>query len=313
MKSVKRLRTLALLLMAGGMMMACGPKKNGKKNGEKLNVLSSFSIISEITEEIGEDSVDVHNLVPIGMAPHQYDPKPNDVKFASDADLILYNGLNLEGGDSGWLFKLVHSVNADTSEVYKVARGVEPQYVSDEEGKRAINPHAFISPKVGIIMAKNIRDALIASDHANASYYKKNAGDYIDKLKEVDRDYKDKIGKIPEEDRIFMASEQAFQYLTADYGLKEGHIWPIDTDKTGTPDQIKQAIAFVEKYEPPVLFIESNVDRRPMETVSKATGVDIYDPPVFSDELGKPGEKGDTYIKYLKYNLEQIYNGLKPD
>lgn len=306
---------LPLWLLASVVFLAaCGgesERKSPKEERGKLKVLSSFSILTDMAEAVGKDLVEVYNLVPIGMAPHSYEPKPSDVKFAADADLILYNGLNLEGGDAGWLMKLAHSVRMEDSRIIKAAAKTEPLYLTDERGATEVNPHAFISPVVGISMAETIVEAFAAADPENEAFYRENAAAYIARLKEVDAEYRQKINSIPPERRVFMASEQAFQYLVKEYGLKEGFIWAIDTDKNGTPEQIKKAIAFVNDNKPPVLFVESNVDRRPMETVSKATGVEIYEHAVFSDELGKPGQKGDTYIKYLQYNLEQIYNGLR--
>src|SRR5699024_100807 len=116
---------------------------------------------------------------------------------------------------------------------------------------------------------------------------------------------------IPIENRVFVSSEQAFQYLTTEYNLKEGFIWAVDTEENGSPDQIKKTIAFVKENKPPVLFVESNVDIRPMETVSKETETPIYQPAIFSDELGKPGAEADTYLKYLLYNLKHISQGLQ--
>src|SRR5699024_1478996 len=150
--------------------------------------------------------------------------------------------------------------------------------------------------------ARNIRDILEKVDPQHQSYYQKNAADYIQALERIEKEYRNQFGKIPKEDRVFIASEEAFQYLVERYDFKEGYIWAIDTEENGSPEQIKRAINFVKKNHPNVLFVESNVDRRPMETISKSTGVPIYDPPIFSDELGKPGHKADSYIKYLKYN-----------
>lgn len=287
------------------------PSESSEKGDDTLKVLSSFSILSDMAREIGQDKVTVHNLVPVGTAPHNYDPKPADVKFATDADLILYNGLNLEGGKAGWLMRLAQSVKADEDKIIEAGAGIEPMYVKDEKGMQEVNPHAFVSPTAGIIMAENVGRAMAEADPENRAFYEKNTEAYVEKLRQIDREYRERISEIPEERRVFMASELAFQYMNKEYGLKEGYIWAIDTDDTGTPAQIKNAIAFIEENHPPVLFVESNVDRRPMETVSKTTGVPIYKEPVFSDELGKPGQVADTYIGYLEYNLDKIYNGLK--
>lgn len=313
-KRFVQLVKILAITMIGLLLVACGNEEDTStkeaNSEDTLNVVSSFSILSDMIEKIGGEYVNVHNLVPIGTDPHEYEPLPEDIKVASDADLLFYNGLNLEGGENGWFFKLVKSVGKSEDNIVEASEGVEPLYLADEEGNQEVNPHAFLSPKIGIQMTENIREALIEHMPENAEYFEQSAADYLKQLKEIDEEYAEGINSIPEENRIFMASEQAFQYMTKEYGLKEGYIWAIDTDENGSPDQIRQAIEFVKENQPKVLFIESNVDRRPMETISSETGVAIYEQSVLSDEIGKPGEAGDSYIKYLEYNLDVILNGL---
>lgn len=277
-----------------------------------LYVLSSFSILTDMVEAVGQERVTVHNLVPVGTDPHDYSPRPNDVKFATRADVLVYNGLNLEGGDDGWLAKLIETAgDADLLHV-RAAHGVEPLYIQDDRGRKEVNPHAFISPKVGIQMVENIRDGLVRADREHAAAYRENADAYLKELRTLEARYADVFSSLSPQQRVLVTSEQAYQYLAQAYDLTEGYIWAIDTDKNGTPAQIKDAIAFVNKHKPTVLFVESNVDRRPMETVSKATGVPIHPHPLFSDELGKKGQPADTYLGYLAYNLEQL-EALKND
>lgn len=285
-------------------------KNNSKSDNssEKIKIISSFSILTDIINQIGNDVVEVHNLVPVGTDPHEYEPVSEDIKFASKADLFIYNGLNLEGGDSGWFKKLTATVGADPSKVIKASENITPLYLSGN--RTEVNPHSFISPAVGMEMAKTIAEALIKADPENKTLYQSNMEKYVKDLKSIDEKYRQKLSEIPKEKRIFMASEQAFQYLTQEYGLKEGFIWSVDTEENGSPNQIKKAIAFARENQPPVLFVESNVDQRPMQTISKETGIPIYLPPIFSDELGKPGKEADSYLSYLEYNLKHIYKGL---
>lgn len=307
------LRTFAIASIVI-LLAACGNGENdsGGENdtSDTLKVISSFSILTDMVEEIGGEYVDVHNLVPIGTDPHEYEPLPEDIKAATDADILLYNGLNLEGGKNGWFFRLVNSVNQSDEKVYEISKDVDPMYIADEKGQQEVNPHAFISPKVGVKMAEAIREALIEAKPDQEEYFNQTAAEYLEKLEQIDTEYTEKIGEIPEEDRVFIASEQAFQYMTNEYGLKEGYIWAVDTDENGSPDQIRNAIEFVKENQPKVLFVESNVDTRPMNTVSSETGIEIYERPILSDEIGKPGEEGDSYIEYLEYNLDVIFTGL---
>lgn len=280
-------------------------------NGDKLQVVSSFTIITDMVREVGGDKVEVHNLVPTGTDPHEYEPLPEDIKKATDADILFYNGMNLEGGEEGWFFKMIDSVGQDKSKVYSLTERVEPMYLRDEATREEeVNPHSFIDPVVGIHMVEDMRDAFIEVDPDNKEYYEERASDYLDRLKEIEKEYEERLGALPEENKILVTSECAFQYMLNRYDMGEACIWKVDTEENGSPEQIKSLVKFIDENNVPVLFLESNVDERPMETVSKESGVDIYEKPIYSDEIGNPGDEVDTYIKYLKYNIDIISDGL---
>src|SRR5699024_1402987 len=199
----------------------------------------------------------------------------------------------------------------DEDVIYKVSEGIEPMYISSEDGsEEEINPHTFISPDAGITMAENVKDGLIEASPENKDEIEKRSEEYISKLEEMDEQYKTRINDIAEEERVFITSERAYQYMVDRYGLKEGFIWEIDTEENGTTEQIKNLVSFIEDEEPPVLFIESNVDPRPMETVSNESGVEIFEDELYSDEIGELGGEADTYMKYLQYNIDKIHAGL---
>lgn len=283
----------------------------GTSGDKPLQVVTSFTIIADIAREIGGEDVEIHNLVPTGTDPHEYEPLPEDIKKATDADVLFYNGLNLEGGKEGWFFKMIDSVGQQEENIYNLTERVEPMYLSGTGGKEEeINPHAFIDPAVGIKMAEDMRDALMEIDPDNKENYEQRANVYLERLNEIDQDYAERINEIPEENRVLVTSERAFQYMADHYGLEEAFIWEVDTEENGSPEQIKSLVNYIEAHNVPVLFVESNVDPRPMETVSDETGVSIYEKPIYSDEIGQPGDEVDTYVKYLNYNIEVIYDGL---
>lgn len=302
--------------IASLLLVACGQQKgeaHKEPDSEKpLRVVTTFTILQDIAREIGGEDVEIHNLVPTGTAPHEYEPLPIDMKRTSDADILFYNGLNLEGGKKGWFFRMINSVGQKEENVYVLTSRVTPMYLRDTKGKNEeVNPHGFIDPAVGIIMAEDMRDAFIEKDPERKENYEARAINYINRLKEIDEQYREKINDIPEERRILVTSERAFQYMANHYGLKEAFIWSIDTEENGSPDQIKALIHFVKTHKVPVLFIESNVDKRPMRTVSKETGVPFSKRPIYSDEIGKPGDEVDTYVKYLNYNINLIHDELR--
>lgn len=321
-KKMKQTRKKVLGLILASVLLfvlaACGSEEgNGAGDSEgntdkPLQVVTSFTIIEDMAKEIGGDNVEVHNLVPTGTDPHEYEPLPEDIKKASDADILFYNGMNLEGGSNGWFMKMIDSVNQDEDKVFSLTERVEPMYVGkDQKGvEEEVNPHTFIDPVVGIYMAEDMRDALIEIDPDNAEEYSERAEAYLEVLKEIDKKYEEKINEIPEEKRILVTSEQAFQYMTNRYGLEEAYIWAVDTEENGTPQQITSLVDYLKKNDVRTLFVESNVDTRPMETVSNETGIPIYEKPIYSDEIGEKGSEADTYVKYLEYNIEVISDGL---
>lgn len=296
-------------------LLACGQqnKENKKQEepraqNEKLHVISSFSIISDMVSEIARDRVVVHNLIPLGTDPHEYEPVPEDIKFASSADIFFYNGLNLEGGEDGWFFKLMNTVKAPKELIINTGQNIQPMYLDDAQTE--VNPHVFIDPMNGAKMARIIGEKLMELDLANHDYYKRNMEVYVGKIEIQAKKYEEELAELEENERVLVTSERAFQYLSHSYDLKEVYIWAIDTEENGSPAQIKNTIESVKSLQAKALFVESNVDTRPMQTISKETGVPIYEYPLYSDELGRKDKEAATYLDYLKYNLEHIKKGL---
>ncbi len=178
------------------------------------------------------------------------------MKKTRDADVIFYNGLNLKGGKSSWFFRMINFVGQNEENVYSLTKGVKPMYLNESDGiNDEVNPHAFVNPTVGIVMAENMRDIFIKIDPDRKENYEQRTVLYLERLRSIEQEYKDKINNIPEERRILVTSEHAFQYMTKQYGLKEAYIWPIHTEETGSSEQIKALIHFIKEHKVAVLFI----------------------------------------------------------
>src|SRR5699024_10150153 len=135
------------------------------------------------------------------------------------------------------------------------------------------------------------------------------AEEYLDKLNEINDEYEEKLAEVPEDERYLVTSERAFQYLADHFDLEEGYIWEIDTEENSSPEQIKSLVEYLKENEVPILSADTNVDELPIETVAEAYGVDIIDKPIASDESGKAGDEVGTYVKYLNYNIDVLYEG----
>lgn len=308
---VLRYRKPLALATAVLLMSACSTDQQDTQDSSKLQVVATFSIVHDIANQIGGDAVDLHSIVPLGTDPHEYTPLPEDIQKATDADLLLWNGLNMETGD-GWFESLaeVAGKEIDSSQVVEVSTGVEPKYLESSDGKGSqVNPHAFLDPNAGMAYSQNIRDALVEVDPDHQEVYTANANTYLESLDEIDQLYTESIEQIPPEQRTLITSEHAYQYMVDRYGLEAGYIWAIDTDEQGSPGQINDLVELIRERQVPVLFVESNVDQRPMETVATETGVEVFGT-LFSDELGDPSGDSATYTGMLTHNINQIHAGL---
>ena len=307
---MKKLGFLSLLLLAVCTLVACSGQKKASSDSSKLKVVATNSIIADITKNIAGDKIDLHSIVPVGKDPHEYEPLPEDVKKTSQADLIFYNGINLETGGNAWFTKLVKNANKkENKDYYAVSDGVDIIYLEGQSEKGKEDPHAWLNLENGIIYAQNIAKRLIEKDPDNKATYEKNLKAYVEKLTALDKEAKEKFNNIPEEKKMIVTSEGCFKYFSKAYNVPSAYIWEINTEEEGTPDQIKSLVEKLRKTKVPSLFVESSVDDRPMKTVSKDTNIPIH-AKIFTDSIADKGEEGDSYYSMMKYNLDKISEGL---
>ena len=308
---MKKCRYLVLLLVAIVGLVACSSQKSSSdSSSSKLNVVATNSIIADITKNIAGDKINLHSIVPVGQDPHEYEPLPEDVKKTSKADLIFYNGINLETGGNAWFTKLVENAQKkENKDYYAVSEGVDVIYLEGQNEKGKEDPHAWLNLENGIIYAQNIAKRLIEKDPDNKATYEKNLKAYVEKLTALDKEAKEKFNNIPEEKKMIVTSEGCFKYFSKAYNVPSAYIWEINTEEEGTPDQIKSLVEKLRKTKVPSLFVESSVDDRPMKTVSKDTNIPIH-AKIFTDSIADKGEEGDSYYSMMKYNLDKISEGL---
>lgn len=295
---------LAVLFLAG-----CGTKSSEKATAddpEKVAVVATNSIIADMVKEVGKDQVSVHSIVPEGTDPHEYEPLPEDIKQASNAQIIFYNGLNLETGN-GWFEKLMTTAKKkEDQDYFAVSKDVEAIHLTNSDQE---DPHAWLDIANGILYVKQIQAVLSEKDPDNQTSYQKNADAYIEKLTELDQTAKAEFKDIPAEKKLLVTSEGAFKYFSKAYDLTAAYIWEINTESQGTPEQMKQIVETVRASKVPSLFVETSVDKRSMERLSKEVNIPI-DSELYTDSLAKKGDSGDSYYKMMKWNLEKIHAGL---
>ena len=306
----KKLGFLSLIFMLAVGLFACSNANKNSNTSEKLKVVATNSIIADITKNIAGDKIDLHSIVPVGQDPHEYEPLPDDVKKTSQANLIFYNGINLETGGNAWFTKLVQNAKKEENkDYYAVSDGVEVIYLEGQNEKGKEDPHAWLNLENGMIYAKNIAKQLSAKDPKNKDFYEANLKNYLEKLEALDKEAKQKFNNIPKEKKMIVTSEGCFKYFSKAYNVPSAYIWEINTEEEGTPDQIKALVEKLRKTKVPSLFVESSVDERPMQTVSKDTNIPLFEK-IFTDSVAEPGQNGDSYYNMMKWNLDKIAEGL---
>lgn len=305
---------ISMITLIGLIAVGCGTEEtttepNGTSedaNGvseeaiEGLEIMTSFSVLADVIENIIGDRGSVDYVVPIGEEPHEYEPIPSDFRKLSDADVFYVNGMDLEE----WLETVTASVT-DT-DIVTVSDGVTPIPLQNDDEN---DPHAWLSPKNVIIYVENILADLIERDPEGKELYETNAEAYIAELKELDEWIAEQVASIPEEQRVIVVSENAFKYFGKDYGFHTEGIWEINSHEEGTPQQFARLTELVKERNVPALFIESTVDPRYMNTISENTGVDIFGE-VYTDAIGETGTDAGSYIGMIRHNVQMFVDGL---
>lgn len=270
----------------------------------KFKVVTTFTVIQDIAQNVAGDAATVESITKPGAEIHEYEPTPKDIVKAQSADLILWNGLNLER----WFERFFQNIKDKPAVV--VTEGITPLSIYEGPYKDAPNPHAWMSPSNALIYVENIKNALVKYDPQNADTYQKNAAAYAEKIKQLDKPLREKLSKIPADQRWLVTSEGAFSYLAKDYDLKEGYLWPINAEQQGTPQQVRKLIDLVKKNHIPVVFSESTVSAKPAQQVAKESGAK-YGGVLYVDSLSAADGPVPTYIDLLNVTVSTIVKGFE--
>lgn len=272
---------------------------------DRLKAVTTFTIIADMAQNVAGDAADVVSITKPGAEIHNYQPTPGDLIAAQDADLILWNGLNLEQ----WFEQFLSNLGDVPSVV--VTEGVEPMGIGEGPYAGKPNPHAWMSPDNALIYVENIRKAFVAADPANEATYNANAAAYSAQITATVAPIRAALEAIPAERRWLATSEGAFSYLTRDFGLKELYLWPINADQQGTPQQVRHVIDEVRANNVPAIFSESTISSKPAEQVARETGIK-YGGVLYVDSLSEPDGPVPTYLDLLSVTTSTIVQGLTP-
>lgn len=298
-----RRRLLSALLFAAPLAMILPAMTLPTMAQERLKAVTTFTILADMAQNVAGDAADVVSITKPGAEIHNYQPTPGDLVGAQDADLVLWNGLNLEQ----WFTQFLDNLPDVPSVV--LTEGIEPIGIGEGPYEGKPNPHAWMSPTDALIYVDNIRAAFVEADPANADIYNANAEAYAAEITATVEPIRQALAAIPEENRWLVTSEGAFSYLARDFGLKELYLWPINADQQGTPRQVRDVIDAVRANNIPVVFSESTISSKPAEQVARETGAK-YGGVLYVDSLSEADGPVPTYLDLLKVTTETIAAGF---
>lgn len=270
---------------------------------DKFKVVTTFTIIADMAQNVAGDAATVTSITKPNAEIHNYQATPGDIRRAQGADLILYNGLNLEL----WFEKFFHNLHDVPSAV--VSTNISPLNITQGPYDGKPNPHAWMSPTNGIIYVENIRQAFVKFDPKNAATYNRNAANYKQQIQQTIDLIRVQIDKLPPQKRWLVTSEGAFSYLARDFNLNELFLWPINADAQGTPQQVRHVIDQVRAHNIDAVFSESTVSPKPAQQVARETGAH-YAGVLYVDSLSNSTGPVPTYLDLLAVTSTTIAQGL---
>jgi|TARA_B110000977_G_scaffold178924_1_gene237039 manganese/iron transport system substrate-binding protein len=270
---------------------------------DDFKVVTTFTVIADMARNVAGDAATVESITRAGAEIHGYQPTPRDLVRASGADLILWNGMNLEL----WFEQFIGNLGPIPSAT--ISDGIDTMAINEGSYEGLPNPHAWMGLDNALIYIDNIAAAMSEHDPENAETYIANAAAYKGEITAAIAPLRDQILAIPEDERWLVTCEGAFSYLARDFNLKEAYLWPMNADQTGTPQQVRGVIDTVRDNNIRAVFCESTVNTDPAEQVARETGA-AYGGVLYVDSLSLEDGPVPTYIDLLRVTTETIVNGL---
>jgi manganese/zinc/iron transport system substrate-binding protein len=299
---------MVLVLSLG--VTACNDSKKVSNVEGKHNIVATTTMIADLVSIIGGDNVSVQRLMGPGIDPHLYKASAGDVSLMHNADIVIYNGLHLEG-KMGEIFE---NLNSEDKLVIEIASGIkEEDLIISENGTH--DPHIWFNVLIWKDAAKVVRDGLINFDKENEVTYNENYEAYIKELDELHEYVQSRIDELPESKRILITAHDAFEYFGKTYGLQVKGLQGISTASEAGTGDVSILADFIVEHKISAIFIESSVPKKNVEALQEAVSARGFEVEIggelYSDSLGSTGTDAETYIGTVKSNVNTIVDALK--
>ena len=274
-------------------------------------VLTTFTVLEDMAAEVGGEHIEVRSITPEGAEVHEYDPTPSDIRNATEADLVLENGLGLEE----WFEQFLQHAEApsatltDGVETLPVTRLQDHPDDAGSDEDMPVNPHAWMSPVQAQVYVDNIEAALAQHFPEHADQFAENAETYRHQLQEVHQDALERFDALESEVHL-VTCEGAFSYLAEEYDLGEHYLWPMNAENEGTAAQAQAQVDYVDTHEVPVVFCESTVNDSAQQQVAAATEAELGNA-LHVDSLTDAEGAVPRYVDLLTYDVDLILSAYE--
>jgi len=310
MASTSRRSPLAAAALAVVTAVAVGGYSGSVAAQERLSVVATTGMIADAAREVGGDLVQVRALMGPGVDPHAYRQTRTDIVAASNADLVLWNGLYLEAQMEEFLLEL-----GQYNHVVAVAEAVpENLLIGSEDYEGRYDPHLWMNPNLWARVVLNIRDALIEADPEGAATFTANADAYLDEIAELARYTTEVLSTVPTESRVVLSSHDAFNYFGNAYGFEVVGIQGISTESEAGLQRISELVDLLIDRDIGAVFVETSVSDRNIRALIEGAAARGHEVEIggelFSDAMGEPGTYEGTYIGMIDHNATTIATAL---
>lgn len=300
---------LSLMLILAG---CAQPASNVDSTQKALNVVATTTMLADLSGIIGGTHVSVNGLMGPGIDPHLYQASAGDVTLMQKAEVVVYNGLHLEG-KMGEIFE---SLSGQGQAVICIEEGLDESKLIEWEGGGSVyDPHIWFDVSLWKDAAGLVADGFSEADPDHAPDYKANLESYLEELDELDTYVRARASEVPEGQRVLVTAHDAFQYFGNAYGFEVRGLQGISTDaEAGTAD-VSALADFIVERQIKAIFVESSVPPKTIEALQAAVGAKGFDVAIggelYSDSLGGEGSGAESYILTVKANIDTIVDALK--
>lgn len=307
--NIKFKKIISMIIVTCIFLVGCSSSKNDKtkgiatteQKGRKKVIYTTFFPVTYLTNSIVGDKMEIKTIIKGNQEPHSFEIKTNDMKDILEADLIIYNGANMES-----FIPDLESVVNDKNKFLNMSQGLTLLDNGDglSDKHEMVNPHTWLSIKNAIIQLDTIYKKVSSIDPENEAYYKENLKKAQDEFRALDKKFETELAKVKDKEKYFVVSHAAFNYLANDYGLKQVAVTGISPENEPSAKQLQKIAEFVKAHNINTIFFEGKATPKVAETLAKNTNTKTSTLYTMENLTGEEIKMG--YLKLMELNLEAL-------